>query len=85
MSEHQKQSIGRPKSGRTVIQQKEFLKMRSRIYYSTEVNKVLQKERMLQYRIKNREKIYSKQKQTRLLKSIEKRLKKIWISKGFIV
>jgi hypothetical protein len=69
---------------RTKAEIKEYLKLRSRIYYSSDEAKAIQREKMRIYRENNREKINAKKRKKDLEKRLEKKLKIIWLSRGLI-
>tara|TARA_R110002153_G_scaffold234932_1_gene388305 strand:+ start:135 stop:455 length:321 start_codon:yes stop_codon:yes gene_type:complete len=67
-----------PWNGRSIEEQKHFLKLRSRIYYAKPEIKKIQAERMRLYREKNRLKIRNKQVFKRIQKRMEKKLSLIF-------
>ncbi len=85
MSSVSKKKLGRPSKGRTPKEKKEFLKERSRIYYSDPERKKEQLERMKIYREKNREKINAKKRAKTVKRRFEKDIKRIWVARGLIV
>ena len=76
---------GRPKHGRSPDENKEWLKARSKLYYSDPINKEAQNLKMSIRRAKNRNSINEKKNQKARLKTLDRRLRKIWLSRGLIV
>ena len=80
-----KKKLGRPITvNRTPKEKKEYMRERSRLYYSDPKNKAAQVIRANNRVNLNRALIYEKNNKRRRLITFEKRLKKIWISRGLI-
>ena len=73
-----KSKLGRPKGGRSKKELKEYLKLRSREYYTSPENKEKQKIKMAIYRAENRERINERKRAKRSSDKLEKNLKRIW-------
>jgi hypothetical protein len=80
-----KVKLGRPSLGRSKKEHKEYLKHRSREYYSDPERKVQQVEKMRLYRDKNRAKINQKKRAKSARIRLQKNLKRIWVCRGLIV
>tara|TARA_R110000850_G_scaffold243732_1_gene368580 strand:- start:548 stop:829 length:282 start_codon:yes stop_codon:yes gene_type:complete len=80
-----KRRRGRPSVKRTPAELKEYLKLRSRLYYENPENKERQRLKMIDRRKVNTADIYERCNKAKRLKTFERRLKKIWISKGLII
>jgi hypothetical protein len=76
---------GRPKHGRSLEENKEWIKGRSKLYYSDPVNKEAQKLKMRTRGMKNRNAINEKKNQKARLKTLDRRLRKIWLLRGLVV
>ena len=76
--------VGRPSLNRTKKEHREYLKLRSREYYSNSENKEKQRLKMVLYRAKNKEKINRKRKAKRARDRLEKNLKIIWSNRGLL-
>jgi len=72
------------KIGRSKKELREYLKQRSREYYANPVNKEKQRLKMIAYREKNREKINAKKRAKRSRDRLEKNLKRIWSTRGYL-
>lgn len=79
-----KKKLGRPKGGRSKKELKEYLKLRSREYYTSPENKEKQKIKMAIYREENRERINQKKRAKRSRDRLEKNLKRIWSTRGLL-
>lgn len=79
-----KRKRGRPSLNRTKKEFKEYLKLRSREYYSDPVNKEKQRIKMNEYRNQNKDIINAKRKAKRARDRFEKQLKLIWLSRGLL-
>ena len=79
-----KRKLGRPSANRTKQEQKEFLRKRSNIYYSDPVRKLAQKNKMIEYRNKNRELVNYRQRKRRAKVRLENNLNVIWSKIGLI-
>lgn len=79
-----KTPTGKVKKGRTKAELKEYLKLRSREYYSNPENKEKQRLKVAEYRKNNREMINRKRRIKEKKARFEKKLKKIWMAKGLI-
>jgi len=75
--------VGR-KKGRTRTELKEYLKQRSREYYKSPEAKEVQRLKMIDYRNNNREKINAKKRAKRSRDKLEKNLKRIWSTRGYL-
>jgi hypothetical protein len=91
---------GRPKHGRSPEENKEWLKARSKLYYADPINKEAQKLKMRINRAKNKSAINERARACRVkdkdtrnekacrkrrLKTLDQRLKVIWLIRGLIV
>jgi hypothetical protein len=91
---------GRPKHGRSPQENKEWLKQRSKLYYADPINKEAQKLKMRLNRAKNKDAINERARACRVknkdtrnekaylrkrLKTLDQRLKMIWLRRGLIV
>lgn len=79
-----KTKLGRPSIGRSKKEFKEYLRIRSKEYYSNPENKEKQRLKMTEYRNNNREKINAKKRAKRSRDKLEKNLKRIWSTRGRI-
>tara|TARA_R110002167_G_scaffold174851_1_gene373834 strand:- start:3207 stop:3464 length:258 start_codon:yes stop_codon:yes gene_type:complete len=84
MTDVKKNKIGRPRKFHTKEQKKEYLKLRSREYYSSPEAKEKQRLKMLIYQQKNKDKINARRRRRRMLVKLEKDIRKIWISRGLL-
>jgi hypothetical protein len=80
-----KKKLGRPSKGRTPSEQREYLKLRSRIYYADPKNKEAQRIKVHQHVLQNKKTVYERNNKRRRMQTFERRLKKIWISRGLII
>jgi hypothetical protein len=80
----EKTPTGKVKKGRTKSELKEYLKLRSREYYSTPEAKERQRLKVAEYRKNNRELINHKRRIKEKKVRFEKKMKKIWIARGLI-
>lgn len=76
--------LGRPSIGRTKKELKEYLKLRSREYYSSPEAKEKQRLKMIEYRNRNRAKINERKRAKRSRDRLEKNLKRIWSTRGYL-
>ena len=74
--------LGRPSIGRSKKELQEYLKLRSREYYTSPENKEKQKIKMAIYRAENRERINERKRAKRSREKLEKNLKRIWSTRG---
>ena len=72
---------GRP---RTILDIKAYRRHRSQKFYADPINHQKQLDRMTIYRNNNRNVVRERNSRYKRLKTLEKRLKKIWIQKGLI-
>ena len=70
--------------GRTKKELREYLKQRSREYYASPEAKENQRLKMIDYRNRNREKINAKKRAKRSRDRLEKNLKRIWSTRGYL-
>lgn len=72
------------RKGRTKKELREYLKQRSREYYKSPEAKEKQRLKMIEYRNRNREKINAKKRAKRSRDRLEKNLKRIWSTRGYL-
>jgi len=79
-----KSKIGRPSFNRTKKELKEYLRVRSKEYYSKPEIKEKQRLKMEIYRNKNRERINQRRRAKRIKDKLEKKLKRIWLNRDLL-
>ena len=84
-NEKKQVKMGRPSLGRSKKEHREYLKHRSRDYYSDPKHKIQQVEKMRLYRDTNRAKINQKKRAKTARIRLQKNLKRIWVCRGLIV
>jgi hypothetical protein len=76
--------IGRPKHTRSPSENKEYMRQRSKLYYSNPLNREKQRISLDKYVIKNKVKVYERCNTLRRRKTLDKRLRDIWVNRGLI-